>query len=214
MPAHTLERILKKRVMPAVVIHDADDALPLAEAMLRASLDVVEITFRTAAAEEAIRRIAAKHPEMLIGAGTVLSMDQLARAADAGCRFTVAPGFRAELVTAARDRRLLHIPGVVTPTEVEDAMAAGCKLLKFFPADAMGGARTLKALAGPYGHTGVKFMPTGGIHAANAGEFLAMPIVGAVGGSWMVAEKLIRERNWAEISRLCMEAVSVCAVPH
>jgi 2-dehydro-3-deoxyphosphogluconate aldolase/(4S)-4-hydroxy-2-oxoglutarate aldolase len=214
MPAHTLERILKKRVIPAVIIHDAEDALPLAEAMLRASLDVIEITFRTAAAEEAIRRIAAKHPQMLLGAGTVLSQEQLARAAEAGCRFTVAPGFRAEVVASAHERRLLHVPGVVTPTEIEEAMAAGCKMLKFFPADAMGGARTLKALSGPYGHTGVKFVPTGGINAANAIEYLAMPIVGAVGGSWMVAEKLIKERNWAEISRLCMDAVSVCAVPH
>jgi len=206
-----MERILKRRVLPAVIIHSADDALPLAEAMLKANLDVIEITFRTAAAEEAIRRIAAKHPDMLLGAGTVLSTDQVARAADAGCRFTVAPGFRAEVAAAAASRKMLHIPGTITPTEIEDGMAAGCKLLKFFPADATGGAKTLKALAGPYGHTGVKFVPTGGINAANAGEYLALPIVGAVGGSWMVAEKLIKERNWAEITRLCAEAVSVCA---
>ena len=213
MTAHTLERILKKRLIPAVTIHNAEDALPLAEAMLRANLDVIEITFRTAAAEEAIRHIAERYPQMLLGAGTILSMDQLSRAADAGCRFTVAPGFRAELVAAAHDRRVLHVPGTITPTEIEEAMAAGCKLLKFFPADAMGGARMLKAYSGPYGHTGVKFAPTGGINSSNASEFLAMPIVGAVGGSWMAPEKLIKERNWAEISRLCMEAVSLCAVP-
>jgi 2-dehydro-3-deoxyphosphogluconate aldolase/(4S)-4-hydroxy-2-oxoglutarate aldolase len=106
---------------------------------------------------------------------------------------------------------MLHIPGAVTPTEIEAAMALGCDFLKFFPADAMGGAKTIKALAGPYAHTGVKLLPTGGINATNAAEFLAMPIVGAVGGSWMVADKLIKEKNWAEIQRLCAEAVAVCA---
>jgi 2-dehydro-3-deoxyphosphogluconate aldolase/(4S)-4-hydroxy-2-oxoglutarate aldolase len=214
MSTQTMERILKKRVLPAVIIHDVDDALPLADAMLKAGLDVVEITFRTPAAEDAIRRIASHYPHMLVGAGTVLSEDQLRRASDAGCRFSVAPGFNPAVAALARELHMLHVPGVVTPTEIETAMAAGCKLLKFFPADAMGGAKTLKALAGPYSHTGVKFVPTGGISAVNAAEFLAMPIIGAVGGSWMVAEKLIKEKNWPEISRLCFEAISVCAAVH
>ena len=214
MPTQTMERILKKRVLPAVIIHDANDALPLADAMLKAGMDVVEITFRTPAAEDAIRRIAARYPHMLLGAGTVLSEDQLKRAADAGCRFSVAPGLSPAIVGLARELHVLHVPGTVTPTEIESAMSAGCKLLKFFPADAMGGARTLKALAGPYAHTGIKFVPTGGSNAANASEFLAIPIVGAVGGSWMVAEKLIKEKNWPEISRLCMEAVTICATVH
>lgn len=211
MSEQTMERMLKKRVLPAVIIHDANDALPLAEAMLKGGMDIIEITFRTQAAEESIRRIASKHPDMLVGAGTVLSEDQMRRAAAAGCKFTVAPGLNPAVAALASDLNMLHVPGVVTPTEIETAMAAGCKLLKFFPADAMGGAKTLKALAGPYAHTGVKFLPTGGINAANAAEFLAMPIVGGVGGSWMVGEKLIKDRNWSEISRLCMEAVSVCA---
>lgn len=214
MPAHTMERIFKKRLLPAVIIHDANDALPLAEAMLTAGLDVIEITFRTAAADDAIRRIASRHPNMLVGAGTVLSVDQVKRAADAGCKFSVSPGFNPAVASFAKDLHMLHVPGVVTPTEIETAMAAGCRLLKFFPADAMGGAKTLRALAGPYAHTGVKFVPTGGINASNAAEFLAMPIIGAVGGSWMVSEKLIKERNWPEISRLCIEAVSICAAVH
>jgi 2-dehydro-3-deoxyphosphogluconate aldolase/(4S)-4-hydroxy-2-oxoglutarate aldolase len=211
MPSHTMERILKKKLLPAVIIHDANDALPLADAMLAAGLDIVEITFRTPAAEESIKRIASRHPHMLVGAGTVLSADQVKRAAAAGGKFTVSPGFNPAIAALAGDLRILHIPGTVTPTEIEAAMWVGCKLLKFFPADAMGGAKTLKALAGPYAHTGVKFLPTGGINSVNAAEFLALPIVGAVGGSWMVAEKLIKERKWPEVTRLCMESVSVCA---
>jgi 2-dehydro-3-deoxyphosphogluconate aldolase/(4S)-4-hydroxy-2-oxoglutarate aldolase len=214
MTTHTTERILKKRILPAVIIHDANDALALADAMLTAGLDIVEITFRTPVAEEAIRRIVARHPHMLVGAGTVLGTEQLKRAADAGCKFSVAPGFSHAVASLAKELHMLHIPGVVTPTEIETAMAGGCKLLKFFPADAMGGVKTLKALAGPYTHTGVRFVPTGGINDSNAAEFLSMPIVGAVGGSWMVSEKLIRDRNWAEISRLCLDAVTVCASAH
>jgi 2-dehydro-3-deoxyphosphogluconate aldolase/(4S)-4-hydroxy-2-oxoglutarate aldolase len=214
MPTQTMERILKKRVLPAVVIHDANDALPLADAMLTAGLDVIEVTFRTAAAEESIRELASRHPLMLVGAGTVLSEEQVKRAADCGCRFTVSPGFNPGVAAKARELHVLHVAGAITPTEIEAVMAAGLKLIKFFPADAAGGVKTLKSLAGPYAHTGVKFVPTGGINAANAGEFLAVPTVGAVGGTWMVAEKLIKEKNWPEISRLCMEAVTICATAH
>jgi 2-dehydro-3-deoxyphosphogluconate aldolase/(4S)-4-hydroxy-2-oxoglutarate aldolase len=205
------EKILNRRVVPAATLYSEDIAVPLAEAMLKGGLDIIEVTFRTPAAEGAIRRIAKQFPEMIVGAGTVLTPQQAQRAADAGCRFTVAPGLN-EIVTAqAKTCGLLHIPGVVTPTEIEAALALGCEFLKFFPADAMGGAKTIKALAGPYAHTGVKLLPTGGINATNAAEFLAMPIVGAVGGSWMVADKLIKDKNWAEIQRLCAEAVAVCA---
>lgn len=214
MHSQALERILKKRVLPAVIIHDVNDALPLADAMLKAGLDVIEVTFRTSAAEEAIRQIASRHPHMLVGAGTVLCEDQAKRAAEAGCKFTVSPGFNPAVAAKVHELHMLHLPGAVTPTEIEAAMAAGCKLLKFFPSDAMGGSKTLKALAGPYAHTGVKFVPTGGINAANAAEFLSLPIVGAVGGTWMVAEKLIKDKNWPEISRLCLEAITVCATVH
>lgn len=214
MHSQALERILKKRVLPAVIIHDVNDALPLADAMLKAGLDVIEVTFRTSAAEEAIRQIAARHPHMLVGAGTVLSEDQARRAAEAGCKFTVSPGFNPAVAARVHELHMLHVPGVITPTEVETAMAAGCKLLKFFPADAMGGVKTLKALAGPYAHTGAKFVPTGGITAATAVEFLSLPTVGAIGGTWMVAEKLIKDKNWPEISRLCLEAITLCATVH
>jgi 2-dehydro-3-deoxyphosphogluconate aldolase/(4S)-4-hydroxy-2-oxoglutarate aldolase len=206
-----LEAILKRRVVPAATIQSEDAAVPLAEAMLKGGLDVIEVTFRTAAAEGAIRAIVKRFPEMIVGAGTVLTTQQAQQAADAGCRFAVAPGLNEAVVAKAKSCGLLHVPGVVTPTEIETALTLGCEFLKFFPADAMGGAKTIKALAGPYGHTGVKLLPTGGINAANAAEFLAMPIVGAVGGSWMVADKLIKDKNWAEIQRLCAESVAICS---
>jgi 2-dehydro-3-deoxyphosphogluconate aldolase/(4S)-4-hydroxy-2-oxoglutarate aldolase len=151
-----LETILKRRVVPAATIQSEDTAVPLAEAMLKGGLDIIEVTFRTAAAEGAIRAIVKRFPEMIVGAGTVLTTQQAQQAADAGCRFAVAPGLNEIVVAKAKSCGLLHIPGVITPTEIEAGMALGCEFLKFFPADAMGGAKTLKALAGPYDHTGVK----------------------------------------------------------
>lgn len=203
-----MQRIATKRVVPAAIIDRIEDALPLAEAMLAGGLDIVEVTFRTAAAGPAIASIARRFPEMLVGAGTVLSIEQLEQAIDFGSRFAVAPGFNPEL--AARAGALKHpfMPGVATATEIDAAIRANLKLLKFFPAEALGGIKMLKALAGPFAHTGVKFLPTGGIDQLNAAEYLALPIVAAVGGSWMVAPKLIRDQNWAEITRLCKDAIN------
>ena len=204
-----MKQIYEKRVLPAATVEKVDDAVPLAEALLAAGLDIIEITFRTQAAEEAIRRVASRFPQMLVGAGTVLTQDQLRRAIGAGVKFNVAPGVNPDLVTESMTAGVPFVPGVATPTEIDRGISLGCKLLKFFPADALGGVKTLKAFAGPFAHTGIKFVPTGGINAANAPEYLALSVVAAVGGSWMVPEKLIKEKNWGEITRLSKEAIAI-----
>jgi len=204
-----LDRIARTRVVPVVVLDHEEDAEPLAEALLGGGLDVMEITFRTAAAAGAIRRIAMRYPKMLLGAGTLLERDQVLRARDAGAVFGLAPGLNPRIVEAANDCGLQFAPGVMTPGEVEQAMVLGCKLLKFFPAEPAGGIGMLKALAGPYGHTGVRFIPTGGISATNMGDYLKLPIVAAIGGSWMVDKALVAAGNWAEITRLTRAALAI-----
>lgn len=204
-----LKRIARNRIVPVAALDHEDLAEPLAEALLRAGLDVIEITFRTAAAAPAIRRIAARLPEMLVGAGTVLDPDQLARAVEAGVRFAVSPGLNERVVEAARKAEIVMLPGVMTPSEVEKAMGLGCLTLKFFPAEPAGGVAMLKALEGPYGHTGVRFIPTGGVNAANMTSYLERPSVVAVGGSWMVEKKLLLSRDWPQIERLTGEALAI-----
>ena len=206
-----IERILAKRIVPVVVLDDVESAEPLAEALLAGGLDIMEITFRTAAAEESIRRIANRFPEILVGAGTLLENDQVKRAKDAGCQFGLAPGLNPETIATANEVGLTFSPGVMTPSEVEQAMSLGCKLLKFFPAEAAGGVKMLKSLAGPYAHTGVKFCPTGGISSQNLADYLSLPVVAAIGGSWMVDKKLVNTGDWAEITRLTKEALAAAA---
>jgi len=207
----SLEMILAKRVVPAATVDDVDQALPLAGALLEADLDIVEITFRTEEAAGAIRRIVNEFPEMVVGAGTVLTPDMLDRAIESGVSFAVAPGLNETIVSRALNAGLAFVPGVMTPTEIDRGIELGCNLLKFFPAEALGGVKMLKALAGPYAHTGVKFLPTGGIDAGNAAEYLALDVVGAVGGSWMVRKDLIRARKWGEITRLARQALEICS---
>ncbi len=193
--------------MPVVVLDHEEAAEPLAEALLAGGLDVMEITFRTAAAAGAIRRIATRFPEILLGAGTLLERDQVLRARDAGAVFGLAPGLNPRIIETATDCGLKFAPGVMTPSEVEQALELGCKLLKFFPAETAGGVGMLKALAGPYAHTGVRFIPTGGVTSKNLADYLKLPIVAAIGGSWMVDKALIAAGNWAEITRLTREAL-------
>lgn len=206
-----IERILAKRIIPVVVLDSADDAVPLAEALLAGGLDIMEVTFRTAAAAESIRRIAAACPEVLLGAGTLLDAAQVVAAHEAGATFGLAPGLNPAVVAKAREVGMVFSPGVATPSEVEQAMALGCKLLKFFPAEAAGGVGMLKAFAGPYAHTGVKFTPTGGVSQKNLADYLKLPIVAAVGGSWMVDKALVREGKWQEITQLTKEALAAAA---
>lgn len=208
-----LERISKVRIIPVVVLEREELAEPLAEALLRAGLDVMEITFRTAAAAEAIRRIALRFPQMMLGAGTLLQPEQVRQAADSGARFAVAPGLNERVVSAAHQAGIEMMPGVMTPSEVEKALSLSCRTLKFFPAEPAGGAAMLKALAGPYGHTGVSFVPTGGINAANMLSYLELPFVSAVGGSWMVEKKLLASENWSQIEQLTSTALAAAKRP-
>ena len=206
-----MNQILSKRVVPVAVIDDAKDAVPLAEALMAGGLEVIEVTFRTAAAETAIRNITKALPDLLVGAGTVLDTDQVKRAKGAGARFAVAPGLNEKVVTASLELGMPFIPGVMTPSEVERALGLGCKLHKFFPAEAVGGVAMLKSLAAPYVHTGVKFIPLGGIGPKNAAEYLALPIVAAIGGSWLCERKLVAEKNWPAITALTADAVRLAA---
>ncbi|HUI07053.1 MAG TPA: bifunctional 4-hydroxy-2-oxoglutarate aldolase/2-dehydro-3-deoxy-phosphogluconate aldolase [Verrucomicrobiae bacterium] len=205
-------RMGAKRIVPVVVIDDVGLAVPLAEALLAGRLDVIEITLRTPAAERAIEMISQKFPEMLVGAGTILEEAQIPRVVAAGAQFGVAPGLNETIVRKAQACRLPFVPGVMTPSEVERALALGCKVLKFFPADAAGGVKMLKSIAAPYAHTGVKFIPLGGLNATNAAEYLTVPSVLALGGSWIVERKLIAERNWTAITKLTREALSLVTV--
>jgi len=206
-----MQRIFEKRIVPVAVIDRAEDAVPLADALLAAGIDIIEITFRTPAAEQSIRNVRKAHPTMLVAAGTVLDTEQLQRAIDAGAQFGVSPGLYEALVAKSVALKFPFVPGVMTPSDVERGLALGCKLQKFFPAEVAGGVKMLKSLAGPYEHTGVKFIPLGGVNAANAREYLALPIVAAIGGSWMVERKLIVEKDWPTIRSLMAEAVRLAA---
>jgi 2-dehydro-3-deoxyphosphogluconate aldolase/(4S)-4-hydroxy-2-oxoglutarate aldolase len=203
--------VTRQRIVPVVVIHDADAAVPLAEALLAGGLNVIEITFRTPASEEAVSRIAHALPEMTVGAGTVLTPGQVDQARGAGAQFGVAPGLNGAVVAAARSADWPFMPGVMTPTEVEAALALGCTTLKFFPASLAGGVPMLQALAGPYAKAGVRFVILGGVTPANMAEYLKLPIVAAVGGSWIVEPRLLAARDWGEISRRAREALEIVA---
>ena len=206
-----MKRILERRVVPVVVIDATQEVIPLAETFLRNGLDIMEITFRTPAAEEALRVVAARFPEILLGAGTLLTEDQVERAARAGARFAVAPGLDERVVARAQALGLAMVPGVVTPTEVSRAISLGCRLVKFFPAEAAGGVKMLQALWGPFAHTGVRFIPLGGVNAGNMRNYLDLPAVAAVGGSWMAERKLVAAGDWERIGALVREALALAA---
>lgn len=206
-----MQPIFQRRIVPVVVIDRAEDAVPLAEALLGSGLDVMEITFRTSAAAAAIRNVRKAFPTMFVGAGTILDESQLRSAVDVGAQFGIAPGLNEAIVSKALALKLPFIPGVMTPSDVERGLTLGCKLQKFFPAEVAGGVKMLQAFAGPFEPTGVKLIPLGGINTANARNYLALPIVAAIGGSWMVERKLIAEKNWKAIRELTAEAVRIAA---
>ena len=206
-----VESIFKPRLISIAVIDRLEDAVPLAEALLAGGLNVIEVTFRTAAAAESIARIRQNVPQMITGAGTLLTSDQVKQAVDAGSQFGVSPGLSEAVSTAAHANKMPLFPGCITPTEVMRAMELGWTRLKFFPAETFGGVNALKALGGPFGHTGVKFIPTGGITAATLPDYLALPQVAAIGGSWMVERKLIAEKAWGKITALTAEAMTIIA---
>lgn len=196
-------------IVPVVVLNDARDAEPLAEALCRGGLPCAEVTFRTPAAEESIRIMAEKFPQMTVGAGTVLTIDQVNRAIDADARFIVSPGLNPRIVQYCIDRGIPVIPGCSSPSDIEQALEYGLKVVKFFPAEAAGGLKFIKAVAAPY--TDVLFMPTGGINPVNVKEYLAYDRILACGGSWMVKCSLIREGNFEQITRLVKDTVKIAA---
>jgi 2-dehydro-3-deoxyphosphogluconate aldolase/(4S)-4-hydroxy-2-oxoglutarate aldolase len=200
------EQIATAGLVPVVVLKNASDAAPLAGALTAGGLPCAEVTFRTAAAVEAIK-IMAEDPELLLGAGTVLTPQQVEQAVAAGAKYVVSPGFSPIVAAACRDLGVPLVPGVATATEIQMALDAGIDVVKFFPAETSGGVPALKALAAPFGS--VRFLPTGGISTTNAGDYLRLPPVLAVGGSWMVALDLITAGRFDEISRLTREAVDL-----
>ncbi len=203
----TLKQIGSTGIVPVVVLNKADDAEPLAQALVKGGLPCAEVTFRTDAAEESIRRIAKKFPEMFVGAGTVLTTEQADRAVGAGAKFIVSPGLNPKVVEHCLKKGYPITPGIMTPTELEMALGFGLDVVKFFPAENAGGLKMIKAMSAPY--TMMKFMPTGGINATNVRDYLACNKILACGGSWMVKGDLVTAGNFAEIERLTKEAAGI-----
>lgn len=202
-----LNKVSELGVVPVVVLNDAKDAAPLAKALCEGGLPCAEVTFRTEAAEESIRIMHEQFPEMLLGAGTVLTTEQVDRAVAAGASFIVSPGFDPEIVDYCLEKDILVLPGCITPSEVAQAVKRGLEVVKFFPAEQFGGVATIKALAAPY--TNTKFMPTGGISAKNLRDYLGFKKIVACGGSWMVKNDLVEAGKFDEIKALTAEAVEL-----
>ena len=202
---NVLEELAGYGVVPVVVLNRAEDAKPLAEALCRGGLKCAEVTFRTEAAEESIKIMSESFPDMLVGAGTVLTTSQVDRAVAAGAKFIVSPGFDPEVVDYCIDKNIPVVPGTITPSEVAQGVKRGLKLLKFFPAEQAGGLAMIKAMAAPY--TMVRFMPTGGINARNLPDYLASDKIAACGGSWMVKASLVDNKEYDRIEEMTREAV-------
>jgi 2-dehydro-3-deoxyphosphogluconate aldolase / (4S)-4-hydroxy-2-oxoglutarate aldolase len=187
-------------VIPVLSVEDVERAEPLADALAQGGLPIAEITFRTRAAAAVIDRIARRRPDVLVGAGTVLTVENLLAARDAGARFALAPGFTPEVVARAREIGMPFFPGVMTPSDIQNALAAGAPVLKFFPAQPAGGPAMLRALAAPYAFHGVRFIPTGGVNLENLEAWLAIDAVAAVGGTWIATAQQVAARDWQGIS--------------
>lgn len=206
---NVMERVAELGVVPVIAIDKAEHALPLADALIQGGLPVVEITFRTSAAAEVIRLLAKERPALLIGAGTVLTPETVQTAVSAGATFAVAPGLNPRVVQAAQEAGLPFVPGVANPSDIEAGLDLGCKLLKFFPAEALGGTKLLEALSAPYKHTGVRFMPTGGATPANLESYLKIDTVAAVGGTWIAKKEDLSEGRWEAIAQRCRDARAI-----
>lgn len=202
-----LEQMGKIGIIPVVVLNDAKDAAPLAQALCEGGLPCAEVTFRTDAAEESIRIMSEQFPQMLVGAGTVLTTEQVDRAVAAGAKFIVSPGLNPKVVKYCVDKGIPVTPGTCNPSDVEQAIELGLDVVKFFPAEAAGGLKMIKAMAAPY--VGMKFMPTGGINAGNVRDYLAYDRILACGGSWMVSGKLVEAGEFDKIKEMTAEAVQI-----
>ncbi|ARN56955.1 bifunctional 4-hydroxy-2-oxoglutarate aldolase/2-dehydro-3-deoxy-phosphogluconate aldolase [Sedimentisphaera salicampi] len=200
------QRIKQERIVATVVIDDLDKVPALAETLLEAGMSSIELTLRTDCGVDAISVISREYPEMLVGAGTVLSCGQVRQVAEAGAEFAVAPGFNPAVAEEAVKAGLPFAPGVCTPSDVEQALSCNCKYLKFFPAEPLGGIKYLKSMAAPYLHLGIGFIPLGGINAENFTHYLSQPYITAVGGSWLAPRQAISKGDWKLISNLCKEA--------
>ena len=201
---NVLCQIREAAIVPVVVLDDAKDAVATAMALLAGGVDVMEITFRTAAAADSIKAVAENCPDMLVGAGTVITLEQCKKAVKCGAKFIVSPGFDEEVVRWCVENGVAVTPGCVTPSEIMAAMKLGLKVVKFFPAGVYGGLSAMKALSGPFG--GIKFIPTGGVNGQNIGEFIAAPFIHAVGGSWVCPKADVAAGNFEKITALCKQA--------
>lgn len=199
-----MERLARSVVVPVVVLEKAEDAIPTAKAMLAGGVDTMEITFRTACAPEAIKAVAENCPEVLVGAGTVINLEQCKLAVKMGAKFIVSPGYSEEIVSWCVENNIPVTPGCVTPTEIMAAVNHGLKVIKFFPANVYGGLNAMKNLSAPF--VGLKFLPTGGVNTANIREYIDAPFVHAVGGSWVCPKAEIAAGNFEKITQLCREA--------
>ncbi len=204
-----IEKFSAFGIIPVVVLEKTKDAAPLAKALTEGGLPCAEVTFRTDTAEESIKIMASEYPDMFVGAGTVLTIEQVDRAVAAGAKFIVSPGFDSEIVDYCLSKEIPVFPGCVTPSEVAQAVKRGLKVVKFFPAEQFGGVATIKAIAAPY--VGLKFMPTGGINAKNLESYLSCDKIVACGGSWMVKGDLIKVGKFDEIKAMTEEAVKLAA---
>jgi 2-dehydro-3-deoxyphosphogluconate aldolase / (4S)-4-hydroxy-2-oxoglutarate aldolase len=203
-----IDKIRKSRVIAVLTVEDASVAVPLARALLAGGIDVMELTLRTPTAMDALRAIIAEVPQMLAGAGTVLTPKQVAEVRAAGAAFAVSPGVNPRVLEAAQKEGLFFAPGVATPSDIEAALEFDCRILKFFPAESCGGLAYLKNMAAPYLHRGVQFIPLGGLSTANVRTYLADPLIIAVGGSWIASREKIAAKDWAGITKIAQEARS------
>jgi len=199
----------KMGVVPVIAIESPREAVPMADALIQGGLPIAEITFRTDAAADVIRTLKKERPELLLGAGTILSVENLVRAVDCGALFGVSPGLNPAVAKKAQELGFPFFPGVMTPSEVEGGLSYGTKVLKYFPSEASGGIKMLKAVSAPYAHLGVKFIPTGGINMENLEKYIALDQVLVVGGTWIAKKDAISAQRWDEITKNAADAVAV-----
>lgn len=205
------DALAQYRVVPVIAIDDVESAVPMADALIEGGLPVAEITFRTAAAQAVMEKLKKERPQLILGAGTVLSVENLRLAKQCGAQFGVAPGLNPEVIKEAKTLDLPFIPGISTPSDIECALGLGVDVLKFFPAEASGGVTMIKALSGPYAHKGVQFMPTGGVTPENLETYLSQPTVMMVGGTWIAKKATIAGGKWDEIQENCRQVCNLVA---
>ena len=209
IPEPLAARIQHTGIVAVLVIDNEEDGPPLARALLAGGVDAMELTLRTPAALGALRRIRAEVPGMLVGAGTVLTPAQVSEVKNAGAEFAVSPGVNPRVLKAAADEGMPFAPGIATPTDIELALESGCRMMKFFPAEQSGGLSYLQAIAAPYRHLGVSFLPLGGLNEKNMAAYLSDSLVSAIGGSWLAPREAIREARWNDITSLAETAVEI-----